>query len=136
MSRIKDLLIKHEGIRLKPYKCSEGKLTIGVGRNLEDRGISIEEALALLENDLTWVELALDKIFPNWLSWSENRKDAMRDMLFNLGESRFRGFYKMIKAGVEANWEVMAQEMLESRWASQVGKRANDLAELILERSK
>jgi len=136
VSRIKDLLIKHEGIRLKPYKCSEGKLTIGVGRNLEDRGISIEEALALLENDLTWVELALDKIFPNWLSWSENRKDAMRDMLFNLGESRFRGFYKMIKAGVEANWEVMAQEMLESRWASQVGKRANDLAELILERSK
>jgi lysozyme len=50
--KLTDQLIKHEGLRLKPYHCPAGKLTIGVGRNLEDKGITEEEAVMLLENDI------------------------------------------------------------------------------------
>ena len=45
-------LIEEEGMKLKPYRCPAGKLTIGVGRNLEDKGLSNEEALFLLQNDI------------------------------------------------------------------------------------
>jgi lysozyme len=48
----KELLIKHEGIRFTPYKCSMGRWTIGIGRNLSDKGITKEEALYLLDNDI------------------------------------------------------------------------------------
>ena len=47
---------KHEGLRLYPYNCSEGKLTLGIGRNLDDRGITEEEALYLLNNDIEAVQ--------------------------------------------------------------------------------
>lgn len=46
-------LIRDEGLRLKPYRCAAGKLTIGVGRNLDDKGITSDEAMALLDDDIT-----------------------------------------------------------------------------------
>ena len=52
MNRIKAQLVRHEGLRLKPYRCTAGKLTIGIGRNLDDCGISQTEAYLLLENDI------------------------------------------------------------------------------------
>ncbi len=52
MNRIKAQLIRHKGLKLKPYRCTAGKLTIGVGRNLDDCGISQTEAYVLLENDI------------------------------------------------------------------------------------
>ena len=51
LNRIKAQLVRHEGMRLKPYRCTAGKLTIGIGRNLDDRGISQKEAYVLLEYD-------------------------------------------------------------------------------------
>ena len=51
LERMKEQLLRHEGLRLKPYRCTAGKLTIGIGRNLDDCGISQKEAYALLDND-------------------------------------------------------------------------------------
>jgi lysozyme len=52
LERIQEQLVRHEGLRLKPYRCTAGKLTIGIGRNLDDRGISQKEAYAMLERDI------------------------------------------------------------------------------------
>jgi len=51
IKKIADQITTHEGLRLKPYHCPAGKLTIGIGRNLEDKGITEKEALMLLENE-------------------------------------------------------------------------------------
>ena len=59
MNQAKAQLVRHEGLRLKPYRCTAGKLTIGVGRNLEDKGISQQEAYELLENDIRECEVQL-----------------------------------------------------------------------------
>ena len=113
-------LIRHEGERLRPYTCPAGRLTIGVGRNLEDNGITREESRYLLENDLSACMADLVTIFPGFSSFSERRKWALTDMRFNLGPTRFRGFRKMIAAVLRDDWEGAAREALDSRWAKQV----------------
>lgn len=126
---LKDQLILHEGLKLEPYQCTAGKLTIGVGRNIEDIGITEDEARYLLDNDILRVCDELDRAVPWWRDLSDVRQRVMVDMVFNLGMSRFLQF-KNFLAGVEAeDWDTAAEEMLDSRWASQVGQRANRLAE-------
>lgn len=128
---IKDLLIKHEGLRLKPYRCTAGKLTIGVGRNLEDVGISEDEALYLLECDIKRVRADADAIFPWFCKLSDSRKDVIISMIFNIGLHGFLEFKKTISAIAAGNFEQAAKEMLESKWAAQVGKRGYELSEMM-----
>lgn len=130
---LKDLIIKHERLRLFPYRCSAGKLTIGVGRNLDDVGISEEESDLMLENDLlrTWRDA--NSIFHEFHSYSENRRNALLDMIFNLGKSRFLKFKKMIQAVKAEDWEEAAIQATDSRWYSQVGKRADEDIKLLRE---
>lgn len=123
------LLIKHEDIRLTPYKDSEGILTIGVGRNLE-RGISIEEALYLLDNDLEWVIRAL-KGYDWWKDLNGARKVALMDMMFNLGAKRFAAFRNMIKELRYGDYGTASKEMLDSKWAKEVGNRATEDAKIM-----
>lgn len=122
-------LIIDEGLQLKPYTDSVGKLTIGVGRNLNDVGISEDEARALLNNDVQRTQNALDAAFPLWRSLSENRQAVICNMAFNMGVSRVLDFRKMIHAIQAADFLGAAREMLNSEWARQVGKRADRLAE-------
>lgn len=125
-----DMLIRHEGIELKPYRCPAGKLTIGVGRNIEDVGITRGEAVDLLRNDIARVEKELMQF--HWYSnLNKVRRNAMIDMCFNLGISRFKKFEKMLAALEFHNYGLAAKEMLDSRWAEQVGDRAQELAEMI-----
>lgn len=124
---LEDLLIKHEDLKLKPYRDSVGKLTIGVGRNLDDVGITKNEARALLANDILRVRAEAAK-FPWFGGLSTVRQNAVLDMLFNLGLGRFMEFHQMIAALQAGNFEKVATEMLSSKWASQVGERAQDLA--------
>lgn len=126
--RLKQLLIKHEGLKLKPYIDIVGKLTIGVGRNLDDRGISKDEALYMLENDIQIVEKEAREIFENFDELDDVRQEVIINMLFNLGKTRFLTFKKFIKAVKERNFEKAADEMLDSKWARQVGKRAQELS--------
>jgi len=126
-------LIDHEDIKLKPYRCSADKLTIGVGRNLDDNGITKAEAMMMLRNDLTRTRFGLEKVFPGFLGLSRRRRMALIDMCFNLGLPRFLQFKKMLAAVVARDFNLAAEEMLSSAWAKQVGQRAQTLATMMRE---
>lgn len=126
-------LILHEGLRLTPYRCPAGKLTIGVGRNLEAVGISKDEAKLMLRNDLLRTRLGLEKVLPGFLALSPRRRMALIDMAFNLGLNGLLKFKKMLASLVAGDWDQAAAEMLDSTWASQVGQRAVTLATMIKE---
>ena len=125
-----DQLIRHEGIELKPYRCTAGKLTIGVGRNLEDKGLSHSEALYLLHNDIDECVIDLQRIFD-----LRNLPDAVRrvliDMRFNLGARGFRGFKKMINAVKAKDFHLASLEMMDSNWFIQTGARSIELVKLM-----
>ena len=125
--KLKQQLMRHEGVRYKPYRCSADKLTIGVGRNLEDNGLSEDEVQLLLDNDIKDV-LRTCATLPYWKDLNEARRLVRADMMFNLGYKRFKGFKKMEAALREGRWEKAAVEMLDSKWARQVGQRSNTLA--------
>ena len=128
-------LRRHEGLRLEPYKCSEGYLTIGFGRNIETNGISEAEAEFMLTNDLIACEKELkDEGWYNQLD--ETRRAVVLNMAFNLGKPKLMQFKKFIGALSDDDYETASKEMItgsdgvsESKWASQVGKRAYELAE-------
>ncbi|ELE5025658.1 glycoside hydrolase family protein [Vibrio fluvialis] len=124
------LIKKHEGLRLKPYRCSNQKLTIGYGRNLQDNGISQQEAETLLQHDLD-AAVKNAETLPYFASLNDARQAVIVDMIFNLGLPRFGMFKKMIAAIEQKLWHVAANEMLNSRWARQVGKRAKTLSEMM-----
>ncbi len=130
---LKDQLIAHEGLRLKPYADTVGKLTIGVGRNLDDAGISTHEAMLLLDHDIEAVEDDLDQRMPWWRGLTETRQLVLADMCFNLGIARLQGFKNTLAAIHSGDYEAAADGMLASKWAGQVGKRAHRLARMMRE---
>lgn len=128
--RLVALLVHHEGESLVPYTDTVGKVTIGVGRNLTDRGISMKTSRQMLDEDLDDAITTLARYA--WFgTMNAVRQRAMIDMHFNLGASRFREFKKMIAALDHADFKTAAKEMLHSPWASQVGTRAVTLARMI-----
>lgn len=124
-------LIADEGLKLKPYYCTAGKLTIGVGRNLEDRGITPAEATHMLTNDIAAITQDLNRAIPWWTTLSENRQRVLANMAFNLGISRLLGFKNALTLMKIAKYEDAAKEMLDSNWARQVGPRAIRLAKMM-----
>ena len=131
IKRIEDLLIKHEGLKLKPYRCPAGKLTIGVGRNLEDVGITESEAMYLLRMDIERCKEELRCIFEDFDDLPKEIQNVLIDMIFNLGKSRFMNFKKMIQAVKVKNWGEMANEMKNSNWYHQVKNRAEELVQIV-----
>ena len=124
-----DQLIRHEGMMLKPYRDSLGILTIGVGRNLDDVGITREEALAMLDHDIELARADLVRVFPWTQDLDPVRLDALTNMCFNMGIGRLRGFARMLLALQEKNWTEAAIQALDSKWAVQVGSRSKELAQ-------
>ena len=122
-----DSVKEGEGLRLKPYRCTAGKLTIGYGRNLDDVGITKEEAELLIKNDLEKAEKDAEK-FPVYSKLNQARKDVLIEMVFNIGYSRLSGFKKMFEALEKGDYDEAANQMLDSAWHTQVGKRAERLA--------
>ena len=131
--RLTQQLIIDEGLRLKPYHCTAGKLTIGVGRNLDDRGITEAEALALLDNDIKnfWDQLILAQ--PWVVLAPEAIQEALLNMAFNLGISGLLGFKNTLALMQTRDYAHAASAMLDSIWAHQVGQRATRLAEQVQE---
>jgi len=123
-------LILDEGIRLKPYRCTAGKLTIGIGRNLDDVGISKTETLTLLDADISRAEQGLDNFAPWWRSLPEPAARGLVNMAFNLGAGRLAGFKGMLAALRAGDYNLAAAEALDSKWAKQVGERATRIAAL------
>lgn len=134
LDKVRLQLLEHEGLRLKPYKDTSGKTTIGVGRNLDDRGLTKDEALFLLENDIISV---LDVLHRGRYAWwdavrgNEAREHVIIDMVFNLGINGLLGFKKMLRLLCEGNFIGAALEMMDSKWSVQVGGRATRLAEMM-----
>lgn len=129
METLEEQLVRHEGYRQFPYKCSAGKLTIAVGRNLDDRGISESEAMYLLRNDITICKQELNLLYPIVNRLNDARHNVLINMCFNIGIVRLSGFKKMWAAIEIGDFKEASRQMLDSRWSGQVGKRADELAE-------
>lgn len=123
----------HEGLRLKPYNDSVGKITIGYGRNLTNVGISQEEAETLLSNDIQSA-IGKAKTLPWWSSVYDNdaRARAFTEIGFNIGFGAMAKFSRALDAASRNDWNTCAAEFLNSLWAAQVGKRAETLASMIM----
>jgi lysozyme len=117
-----------EGLRLKPYVDTVGKITIGYGRNLSDVGISDAEAAALLDHDLETTVARLTLVHPDVLNLDPVRQIVLANMAFNMGVSALGTFHRMWDAIDRGNWTEASAAMLDSTWARQVGARATRLA--------
>lgn len=124
-----------EALRLKPYKCSAGKLTIGYGRNLEDVGITDKEAEMLFQADFNRAIQDAMKLCQeygvNYKNLSEGRFFVLTDMSFNLGYARLKQFKKMFSALKKGLYEDVCKEMKDSLWYKQTGNRAKTLVEMM-----
>ena len=122
----------YEGFDAKPYIDSVGKLTIGYGRNIEDNGISPEEADYLFNNDLNRSIAELERF-----KWFTNSPDAIKkaliNMNFQLGITRLLSFRNMINALIDKDYTRASIEALDSKWATQTPNRAKDIALMIRE---
>lgn len=125
---LSEQLIRHEGMQSKPYLCTAGKLTVGVGRNLMDNGINADEALYLLSNDIDAVQKQIEYHLPWVIDLKEHQKMVLINMAFNLGVGGLLTFKNMLQALEQGDFALVEHEMLDSRWADQVGQRAVELA--------
>jgi lysozyme len=128
LRRLKKDLRRHEGFVPTVYEDSVGVPTIGYGRNLKDVGITDAEAEVLLENDIRAAAENAHVAVSNFGLLTDVRREVVVNMIFNLGLTRFRKFHLFLGALAEEDWERAADEMLDSRWAQQVGQRAQELA--------
>ena len=139
MSKLTEMLRRHEGVESHAYMCSQNFLTIGVGRNVDPGdegtsqglGLTEDEIDYLLENDIVRVAQELYDEYSWFPGLDDVRRDAIVDISFNLGQTRLRGFKNALAAMSEGNWEEASEQFLDSRWAQQVGNRAIELAEMI-----
>jgi lysozyme len=122
----KDYIKYNEGLKLKLYRCSANKASIGYGRNIEDNGISKDEAELMLKNDIEVCKNDLYGIFgfESFILLSDKQKMVLTDLIFNLGKRRFETFKKMIKAVKEKDFLEAAKQIKDSRYYSQVRSRA------------
>ena len=127
------MLKRHEGVRSKVYMCSAGYETIGVGRNIAESGLGLsdDEIEYLLANDIRRVRDELEDTYFWFAALNEARKDAMIDICFNLGLTRLRGFVKALEAMSREQFDIAADEFMDSRWSEQVGNRAVEVTEMI-----
>lgn len=129
-SELLEQIKRHEGFRQFPYKCSQGFLTVGYGRNLESVGINEDEALGMLVHDCYKAVRLLDTY--KWFSaLDEVRQDALINFMFNVGPGTFAKFKKMISALESRDYSEAAVQLLDSRYAQQVGKRAEEIAHML-----
>jgi|TARA_B100000959_G_scaffold263265_1_gene302485 lysozyme len=136
ISQLKKQLIDHESMKLELYKCTAGFWTIGVGRNLSSRGISVETAVDMLDEDIEICISELDKVFPWWRRGNDARQHALIDLHFNLGINTLLSFKKTMNLWEEAvhgrvNWSQVADELLNSNYAKQLPNRSKTIATMI-----
>ncbi len=125
---VRKSLIAHEGMKLAMYTCTAGKPTIGVGHNLE-RPISERAAKVILDDDIADCIIDLDKSFKGWRDHDDARQNVLVEMCFNIGVNGLKKFVKMWQALENKDYQAASDEMLQSAWRTQVGKRAVTLAQ-------
>lgn len=130
MKTARDLIKANEGCRLHPYECTEGKITIGYGRNLDDKGITQQEAELLLDLDIAECLEDLKRL-PFWGDLNEARQAVLLDMRFQLGNAGLSQFKRMLNAINQARFDQAADELLDSRYAQQTPSRARRNAHMM-----
>lgn len=132
---LKEHIERYEGRRYTPYTCPAGKITIGVGRNLEDNPLSDREVDLLLRNDILRCLVEFNSIFSPGArrKLSNNRKMVIVDMLFVLGKGRFLTFKKFIAAINSYDYNQATLEIVDSKFYHQVGNRGVKLVQLMRE---
>ena len=139
MSKLTEMLRRHEGVESHAYLCSQNFMTIGVGRNVDagddgrarGLGLSDDEIDYLLENDIGRVTKELNNEYKWFSDLDKVRQDAMIDISFNLGQTRLRAFKNALAAMAANDWDEAADQFMDSRWSGQVGNRAKELTEMI-----
>ena len=134
MSKLTEMLRRHEGVETHAYKCTSGKITVGVGRNIDPSGglgLSDDEIEYLLENDIARCAKELGNEFPWFSGLDEVRRDAMIDLCFNMGITSLRNFKMANAAMAKDDWQEAANQYLDSKYARDVGRRAVEIAEMI-----
>lgn len=129
---LKAQLIRHEGLRLKVYRCSAGYLTVGVGRNLETRGITAAEADLLLDNDIALCERLLEEQFAWYADLDAVRQRALVDLCFNLGMPTLLEFKRALAALAKGDYETAGKEFRRSQWYRQVGVRGPAIVGMVI----
>jgi len=129
--RLRAQLVRHEAMKLKPYVDTVGKLTIGVGRNLDDVGITVDEANYLLSNDIDRVIRGLTVRYPWFVGLDPVRQSVLVNMAFNLGLAGLATFTRTLGSVERQQYGLASGQMLESKWARQVGSRAGELAAMM-----
>jgi len=129
--RLRTDLERHEGRRHTVYQDSEGVATIGIGRNLESVGLSDDEIDYLLGADIRRAYLAAKAASSVFDVLTDRRQEVLVNMAFNLGEAGLKAFRQMHHALAVGDYSRAKAEMLDSLWATQVGARATELAEIM-----
>lgn len=129
---IKSMLVHDEGWKNKPYKCPAGKITIGVGHNLEANGLDDWVIEEILKRDIeSCKEVAFEVFGRSFSSFKRGRKLAIINMIFQLGPAGFKRFKRTIRAMKEGRWEDAAHNALASLWAKQTPNRAMRVIEML-----
>ena len=134
MKKLIEQLSIHEGVKKFAYKCPSGKITVGIGRNIDSDGglgLSDDEIIYLLRNDISRIDEELTNAFRFYKELDRVRKDAMINICFNLGLTRLRSFREALGRMEKKEYPEAAVEFLDSLWASQVGQRALDVTYMI-----
>jgi len=127
LARLYAQLDTDEGRRKRIYTDTVGKISGGVGRNLTDRGFRDDEINLMLANDVAEAIGECRRLLRNFDSLNEVRQEVLVNMMFNMGYARLAGFKKMLAAVLAGNWAEAERQMLDSKWADQVGDRADRL---------
>jgi lysozyme len=146
IDKLKEMLKRHEGFRNTPYKDTVGKTTIGWGHNIDANPLPPdiqayldanghllpEHCERLLDADIATAYTACKKLYPKFDTFSDNRQDALIDMMFNMGAATLRKFvHANFYINHDEDWEAAAMEFVNSTWAKQVHGRATELVEMI-----
>ena len=129
-----EMLRRHEGVKQFAYRCTANKITIGVGRCVdEDGGLGLCDAEInfLLSNDVDRVEVELENNFSWYKNLNDARKDAMVSIAFNLGLTRLLKFEKALNFMAGGDYIMAGMEFDNSLWSKQVGARAEELCQMI-----
>jgi len=136
---LKDIITEFEGDSLKPYTCPAGKKTIARGFNMDANPLPDDihayldahgEITQEMSDDLLTRSIIkaiddLHRIFGDQFNiYTEDRKNALISVMFNVGLAGFKKFKKMIQAVKDGNWELAAYELYTSKRTDQVGNRA------------
>ena len=124
MDKVKKMLMRHEGVMCHLYTCKANKVSIGIGRNLTDVGITEDEAMYLLNNDIKKVTDGLTLNCGIWRTFPEEARIVCIDLAFNLGIEGFMRFRKTRELMELGLWLEASEELLRSNYATQLPNRS------------